>query len=242
MKNAVTTMFMESSEKVVLFIGGGGKSTLIHLLSKECGNAGQTTAILSASPSVIPMEANTLVTDSLKNFPDQLEQELRSAQVIYIGKKLSDEHLEPFAHAEIMQLIKSDLPVDRVFIEADAVNGRSVSGFTGSTSIYPANRYITVMGADAFNKEIDDNWLKSRDKFWQKKGILTPINLAEWIASREIFNKLNKKNIPSTFFLNKVENIFTQNLAHSFGKKIKQIGIDRVIIGSVFNSQFQIIE
>ena len=188
------------------------------------------------------MEANTLIAKDIRNLKSQIKQELKSTPVIYIGKQLENERLDPYKSIEISQMIKSGLPVDRLLIEADATSGKSVSGYSRLTISYPADRCINIMGADAFNKPFENAWIKSRDPFWSKRDMLTPMNLEEWMESREIFEKIRKKGIPLTFFLNKVENIFTQNLAHSFGKKIRQTVFDRVIIGSVFNSQFQLIE
>ncbi len=242
MKNSSSSMFLDPDEKLICFIGGGGKSTLIHHLSKDCISIGQTAAIFSMFNSIIPLEAHTLITDDKKNFIAQLKLELKSSPVVYVGKKLQNDKLEAFSNNEIQRLLKLELPADRIFIEADTTNGRSVSGYVKNAVLNNADRWINIMGADAFNKQKSDTWIKSRDTFWLNKDMLTPINLAEWIDSRDIFKKIKNKNTPVTFFLNKVENIFTQNLAHSFGKKVKQSGFDRVIIGSVFNSQFQLIE
>ena len=242
MKHSFTSLFLAPEDRSVVFIGGGGKSTLIHLLSRELGAGGEKVVILSLVASIIPMEAHTVITEDQENLKKQLAHEFNRAGIIYIGKKLANDRLEPFTRRELNQILKSDLPAERILIEADQTGGRSVSSYSGTLQSFKADRFINVMGADAFNKQKSDKWLISRDKFWQSRKILTPINLAEWIESREITAGLFKKNIPSTFFLNKVENIFTKNLAHSFAKQIKQSGFDRVLIGSVFNSQFQLIE
>jgi hypothetical protein len=242
MNSSATSMFLDPSDQVVVFIGGGGKSTLIHHLCRDFSSTGQKIAVISIYPSIIPMEANTMIAKDIKNLKSQIKQELKSTPVIYIGKQLENERLDAYKSSEISQIIKSGLPVDRLFIEADATSGKSVSGYSRLTINYPADRCINIMGADAFNKPFENTWIKSRDPFWSKRDMLTPMNLEEWMESREIFRKIRKKGIPLTFFLNKVENIFTQNLAHSFGKKIRQTIFDRVIIGSVFNSQFQLIE
>ncbi len=235
-------MFIDPTEKAALFIGGGGKSTLIHRLSQDFSASGQTVAIFSTYSSIIPMEAHTVITSEIKHLKMELAQELQSSSVLYIGKKINNDRLEAFSNNELMQLFKLDLPVDRIFIEADCTAGRSVSGYGKMTLNYMLDRCINVIGADAFNKQKSEDWIKSRDTFWHTRDMLSPINLAEWIESRDIIKKIQTKKIPVTFFLNKVENIFTQNLAHAFGKKIKQSGFDRVVIGSVFNSQFQLIE
>jgi len=235
-------MFIDPSEKATLFFGGGGKSTLMHRLSQDISASGQTVAIFSTYPTIMPMEAHMVITPEIKHLKTELEQELQSSSVLYLGKKLNNDRLEAFSHNELMQLLKMELPVDRIFIEADNTDGRSVSGYRKLTLNYRLDRCINVIGADAFNKQKSDNWIKSRDSFWNTRDMLSPLNLAEWIDSRDIMKKIQNKKIPVTFFLNKVENIFTQNLALAFGKKIKQSGFDRVVIGSVFNSQFQLIE
>jgi len=103
------------------------------------------------------------------------------------------------------------------------------------------NRFINIVGADALNQQKNTNWLAYEDAFWKKKKIILPMDIGKWIKSHSFFEKLFKKSIPSSFFINKVENVYIENLAIPLAKSIKLLGVDKVLFGSVFNSNLHLI-
>lgn len=242
MQDSFYRNFISEEDKVIAFIGGGGKSTLMNRLSKDCQSLGKKVVILSLFPSVAPLDAITVMTSSVTNLKKRIESSLKTAKTLYIGKRVHNDIIENFSVTEIKKIIDR-LPGDHVFLEADCAKGRSISGYNRiSISIFQRiDRYINVIGADALNQQKNSNWIAHQDDFWKKKKIIVPIDIGNWIKSHQFFEKLLKKPINSTFFINKVENIYIENLAIPLAKSIKQTGTQNVLIGSVFNSNLHLI-
>ena len=74
-----------------------------------------------------------------------------------------------------------------------------------------------------------------------KKKIILPMDITKWIISHPLLKKIMSRSIPSTFYINKVENLFLENLAIPLAKSMKLAGTERVLIGSVFNSSLHLI-
>jgi hypothetical protein len=242
MQDSFYRNFITEQDRVIAFIGGGGKSTLIHRLSKDCQSIGKRVVILSLFPSIAPLDAKVVLSGSVLSLRKKIDSSLKSSKTIYIGKKIQNGVIENFSILEIKKAI-DDLPGDHIFMEADSTKGRSISGYNRvSISVFKhIQRYINIFGADALNQQKNSNWIAHQDDFWKKKKIITPIDTGKWIESHSFFEKLAKKTIPSTFFINKVENIYIENLAIPLAKHIKLTGVQNVLIGSVFNSYLHLI-
>jgi probable selenium-dependent hydroxylase accessory protein YqeC len=243
MQDSFYRNFISENDKVVAFIGGGGKTTLIQRLSKDCISIGKKVVILSLHSFIAPLEANIVVTNDHSLLKKQISREFKKSRFIYLGKDYQKGVVTNFNLTEVKRIL-SDIPCDHVFIEADFTNGRSISGYTREhPSLFPMiNRFVNILGADALNQAINSNWIAHQDDFWESKKVLTPIDIAFWIQSSPYFLKLVERSFPTTFFINKVENIYIENLAILLAKRIKLMGIERVIIGSVFNSNLHLIK
>jgi hypothetical protein len=68
------------------------------------------------------------------------------------------------------------------------------------------------------------------------------MDIAAWHKGHPLFEKLSQKSLPATYFINKVENIFIENIAIPLGKSYKLADVERVIIGSVYNSNLHVIK
>jgi hypothetical protein len=242
MQDSFYRNFLSDHDKIIAFIGGGGKTTLIQRLSKDCHSLGKKVIILSLFPYVAPMDARIVVSTNGSSLIKKIATELKSAKILYIGKKIQNGIIENFSVSEIKKLI-TVLPGDHIFIEADSTKGRSLSGYNRvSISIFPfVHRYINIIGADVLNQQKNANWIAHQDDFWKKKKIILPMDITKWMNSQDLLKKLTKKSIASTFYINKVENIFIENLAIPLAKSIKLAGTERVLIGSVFNSNLHLI-
>jgi len=173
----------------------------------------------------------------------KISAEIKSSKVLYVGKKIQNNVIENFSISELKKMI-TDLPGDHIFIEADSTKGRSLSGYNRvSISLFQSiHRYINIIGADALNQQKNANWIANQDNFWKKKKIILPMDITKWMNSHTLLGKLSKKPIASTFYINKVENIFIENLAIPLAKSIKLAGTERVLVGSVFNSNLNLIK
>jgi probable selenium-dependent hydroxylase accessory protein YqeC len=242
MQDSFYRNFISEQDKVITFIGGGGKTTLIHRLSKDCQSLGKKVIILSLYPYIAPLDAKILISSSVSTLKIKITKAFKTSKILQIGKKINEGVVENFSIQEIKKLI-IDLPGDHIFLEADSTKGRSISGYNRvSSSILPySDRYINIVGADALNQQKNSNWIAHQDEFWKNKKIIVPMDISVWMKSHPLFGKLAKKSISSTFYINKVENIYIENLAIPLAKSIKLAGADNVLIGSVFNSNLHLI-
>jgi hypothetical protein len=243
MQDSFYRHFIDQKEKNIAFIGGGGKTVLIQRIVKDCQSIGKKVIIISLQPFMTPLDAKVFIASSLQNISQQLKKELKKDKIIYIGKKIENNTMVNFSLTEIKKHLNS-LPCDHVFIEADEVNGCSLSGYkkVSLSLLQQMDRYINILGADAFNQIKNRHWLESEDAFWRAKRILLPMDIAAWYKSSTLFNKLFHLAIPATFFINKVENIYIENIAIPLAKSFKMNGVERVITGSVFNSNLHLIK
>lgn len=225
-------------DKIIPVIGGGGKSTLIKRLAQDGKSQGKTSVIASLFPLPFPYESSTLISKDSDIIRKQLPSELEKYKILFIGKKIDKNHILPFT-AEELEIILKVNQADHFFIEADNTLGRSLSGYEKvdvSGVIFTCDRILNLLGADALNQRRNENWTLSRNKFLLQEEMLTPNHLAAWYLEHPKLQKLRKKNIPLTFFLNKVENLLVENLAIQLAKNLRVGGFDTVMLGSIFNS------
>ncbi len=243
MQDSFYRHFIDDKEKNIAFIGGGGKTALIQRIAKDCKSLDKKVIILSLQPFITPLDAKVFISSSLQNISQPLAIELKKTKIIYLGKKIRNNTVENFSLAEIKKHLKK-IPGDHIFIEADQVNGCSLSGYkrVSSSLLQQTDRYINVLGADAFNQIKNRHWLESEDAFWRSKRILLPMDIAAWYKSSDLFMKLFHLSVTATFFINKVENIYIENMAIPLAKSFKMNGVERVITGSVFNSNLHLVK
>ena len=65
---------------------------------------------------------------------------------------------------------------------------------------------------------------------------MTPNQLATMCLAHPKLAKIRKKHRHLIFFLNKVENLLVENLAIQLAKNLKLGGVEKVVLGSIFNS------
>ncbi len=198
--------------------------------------------ILSLFPINSPLDANVVITDNLDEIEKLLKRELKNHGILYLGKRYEKGTIINFNISEIKKIIKL-APVDHLFIEADSTKGRSVSGYdrVPVTLFSVSDRVVNLIGADALNQVTNQNWLDSTDPFWQDKRVIQPMDIFDFIKYHPMSEKLADLNARKTFFINKVENTFIENLSIPLAKELKMTGIERVILGSVFNSNLHLI-
>ena len=164
--------------------------------------------------------------------------------IYYISEKLINSQPLSISVLRRLKLLIKTIEADHIFIEADLANGCSVSGYNKVplSLLQAANRCVNILGADAFNQIKNKNWLAATDSYWKNKSILSPMDIGGWYASSTLFTKIKELARPSTFFINKVENIYIENMAIPLAKSFKLNGVERVITGSVFNSNLHLIK
>jgi hypothetical protein len=243
MQDSFYRHFIDEQDKYIAFIGGGGKTALIQRIAKDCNSLGKKVLILSVQSFITPPEARIIISENLQDIALKIKTEFKKNNILYAGKNLKNNQVENFRLTDIKKHLK-EIPADHVFIEADEVNGCSLSGYkkVSLTFLQQMDRYINLLGADALHQIKNRHWLESEDSFWKKRRILLPMDIAAWYKASPLFNKLFHLSVPSTFFINKVENIYIENMSIPLAKSFKMSGAERVITGSVFNSNLHLVK
>jgi hypothetical protein len=226
------------SDKKIAFIGGGGKSALIYRISQELKKKEKKVLVVSRHPIYVPPDTGVFISNDINIILQRVPKELEEQGVVYLGASIDEKALAAF-NEQIFHAIISKVTADHILIEADHTHGRSVSGFDKlkQRNLNHAERCVLVIGADALNQPCSEMFIKTRDNYWRNRLRLEPDLIADWLMNHKIMTHINEQHIPITVFINKVENMLFKNMSIGFARQLKQLEIDRVFYGSVFNSE-----
>ena len=101
MQDSFYRNFISEHDRIIAFIGGGGKSTLMHRLSKDCQSIGKKVIILSLFPYIAPFDAQILLSQSISTLKKKIDRGQKSARIVHIGKKISNGVIENYNISEI---------------------------------------------------------------------------------------------------------------------------------------------
>ncbi len=233
----------KDTEKVIAFAGGGGKSVLINKICQECKKSGKTVLVVSNYPLYVPPDTSIFIAEDLDIIKSQISREISKNQVVYLGKAYDEKNIEGFNDKEVRDITEKVL-CDHVLIEIDQTQGRSFSGLdkVRLKTAMQTDRCVLIFGADAFNQPNSETYLKAQDSYWQENMTFEPVKIVDWLVNHKFLKNLDTHKIPLTVFINKVENIFDKNLTINFARQLKINNIDRIVYGSVYNSEFNYIK
>ncbi len=209
-----------TSEKVIVLAGGGGKSVLINKFCHELKKTGKTALVLSNYDFFIPPDSNTFISDDASIIKSQLSSEIALNQIVYLGKSFDEKKIKAFKESEIHE-IADNVECDHILIEIDSAQGKSLSGFDKLkfNTAKRADRCILVIGADALNQPNNETYIKTNDTYWKQKKILEPTSISDWLVNHKLFKILTTHGIPLSVYINKVENVFHKNLTINFARQ-----------------------
>jgi hypothetical protein len=205
--------------------------------------AGKTVLVLSNHSFYAPPDSSVVLSQDVNILTAQVSRELKKQSILYLGKSLDERYISGFTDNEIKEIINT-AKCDHILIEADKTQSRSLSGFDHLRlkTLSLANRCILLIGADVLNQPNTNAFIKTKEKFWKNIDLIEPVHIVEWLKSHKFVKHLAIHNVPLTVFINKVENIFYKNVAINFGRQLKQSGIEKILYGSIYNSEYQYIK
>ncbi len=101
MQDSFYRNFIDENDKIIAFIGGGGKSTLMQRLSKDCASIGKSVVILSLFPYISPFGAKVLIADDLSIIKKQVPEELLISGILHLGRKYQKGNIVNFNISQI---------------------------------------------------------------------------------------------------------------------------------------------
>ena len=203
---------IDDGTRVIALVGAGGKTSLMYLLAWEMGLCGDrivtTTTTKIRPPETSQSPLLILVDDApdLKNLPSSLCQYGH----VTVGSSLLSEGKVDGINEEIVNRCLQS--ANRVIIEADGANGRSVKAPEAWEPVIPSftDLVIPVIGLDCVGRPATEEWVFRLERFLEVTGLqaneaITPEAIARLVAHPQGAMKGVPEAARVVPFLNKVD-------------------------------------
>lgn len=219
---------LEIKKGITSFIGGGGKTTLIHLLAQELRVLG--TVIITTTTHIMKSDVFiNVLTDDKKDNISEIMSALQKHRCICVGSVLKGDKLMPptVSVCELSQLC------DYVLVEADGSKHLPLKAHLHTEPVIPENstQTILVVGIDVVGNRLCDvthRYEKACELLSCKKtDIVTPCLIAQLIGAENLHDKI---------VINKCENAKDIESAESVSDKINS----KCIITSLLKGEWYV--
>jgi len=172
--------------EIIAVYGAGGKTTLLHKLAVEIGEAGGS-AILTTTTKIYPPKGIPLVVNpACGEARRQLEQLLPNHPVVCLGQSLlPDGKLVGLAPAFLERLFRQGIG-SHFLVEADGAAGRPIKGYADYEPVIPtvATLLLAVLGLDALGAAVEERTVHRPELFSLQSGTAPGELLSEEHFSR----------------------------------------------------------
>ena len=160
---------LEIRPGVTAIIGGGGKTTLLYALARECSK--DSRVIVCTTTHILPPEHLPCVVSGSE---DEIAAALLNANCVCVGTKSAEGKFS----APAVPMEKLMTLADYVFVEADGSKHRPLKAHAEHEPVLPAeaNQTILVLGASGLNRPICD--AAHRPELYAKKLCVSEDDLA----------------------------------------------------------------
>jgi molybdenum cofactor cytidylyltransferase len=237
-------LFNISSQNIIAFVGGGGKtSAMFRLASEIVADGGQvvtttTTRIFAAQTRLAPVHVQSV--------PDLLTACRHHPHVLLTGEVQAEGKAYGIEAATVCEL-KDSLPNHNILIEADGSRMRPFKAPAEHEPVIPActTLVIPVVGIDALGKPLDAEYIHRPEQVRAiyDGDIVTP----EMIAAVLVSAQGGRKSVPAGAriigLINKVETADQMASAQEIARLVQAAGVfDGMVIGAVSKPQQTIIK
>jgi molybdenum cofactor cytidylyltransferase len=237
-------LFNISSQNIIAFVGGGGKtSAMFRLASEIVADGGQvvtttTTRIFAAQTRLAPVHVQSV--------PDLLTACQHHPHVLLTGEVQTEGKAFGIEAATVCEL-KDSLPNHNILIEADGSRMRPFKAPAEHEPVIPActTLVIPVVGIDALGKPLDAEHIHRPEQVRAiyDGDIVTP----EMIAAVLVSTQGGRKSVPAGArvigLINKVETADQMVAAREIARLVQAAGVfDGMVIGAVSKPQQTIIK
>lgn len=203
-------------KELVAFVGGGGKSSLMLALAKECHHRGKPVLITTSTKMYrwqMEAQAKLLTDEDPRKLLERIKNLKSPDNIIAAGRSIApkgkilglDKNIIDFLH-------QSDI-FDYILVEADGANHKPIKAPQEGEPVVPSlsTRVVTVMGMDALDSTIIEENVHRPQLFSQITGLPLGSRVTEDSIAKIIFYYAHviKQQAPASKIvavLNKVDN------------------------------------
>jgi probable selenium-dependent hydroxylase accessory protein YqeC len=231
---------LKENERVVAFVGAGGKTSLIYSLARQLSGWGHK-VLVTTTTKMHPPARNLFLFDNVDRVPFYTHLTVGKNIDPGSGKLLG---VDP---DEIPQL-RERFGAHYVLVEADGAAGRPVKAPAGHEPVVPSlvDLVVGVMGLDALGKPADEQTVFRLEHFLKVTGLalsdeIGPDTLRTLAAHPEGLFKGGPINVRKVAFYNKAdayEFILGERRDQMFEKPDAQEPVWEVVSGSAHQGWF----
>lgn len=227
-------------ENVIAFVGGGGKTTSIKILSEELKNMGKK-VLITTTTMISYLEYKDNDKFILGDWPR--EYKAKEGTITLFGKTMVDGKIKGPDPEELKEIWKGNI-FDLILIEADGANRKPITAPAAYEPVVPTFTKVTIglVGLDSIGKVLDGVNAHRPELLREIFQVDTPHkieprDIIELITNRNgLFKDSRGKKI---VFLNKADNddlIFTGKIIRKLleVKNIENVYITQLIYKEVY--------
>lgn len=231
-------------DRVVVFVGGGGKTSSMYRLARELASAGRKAIVTTTTHIIAPREheAQALVLSGhLDDVLQQVRRYLETLKVVGIGSQIvsADGKMKGIP-PEWVDAIAADLPGVYVLVEGDGSAGRPFKAPADHEPVIPGTTtlVVPVVGIDVIGRPLGPDAVHRPERVASITGIREGDPITVEIVSKVMLHPNGAaKGAPSRArvvqMINKVDDVSRLEIARRLGRRMLDEGAVRVVIARV---------
>lgn len=217
---------------VVSLVGGGGKTSTMHLLACELYNMGMSVIITTTTHIFPPEDEHLLLSGDIR----EIEEALKNHRLLVLASSYEKEKLKgivPRLAGELKKL------ADIVIVEADGSRNKPFKAPKENEPVIPPSStvVIPVVGVDAAYKPLSEEWTHRTEKITEITGLLPGETITPDIIAETILHPMGgMKGVPENAvfvpLINKADTHKDREIAGEISHCLFDRGIKKTIITS----------
>lgn len=228
-------------EKVVSFVGGGGKTTAMYRLAAELGEKGAS-IVVTTTTQIDMTDAKdvgcTVITQDIKELCSKVKEKLRNYPIVAVGYDITQEGKIKGVPPKWVGVL-AEL-ADYVVVEADGAKGKPFKAPAEHEPVIPDSTeiVIAVVGIEIVGLELNGENVHRPERIRAISGLSPGEIITPDIITKVVLHFLGivKGTLPGTrilLLINKVEDEDKLAAAREIGRLALNGGIERVIIAQL---------
>ena len=249
----ITACFSEAgTSQVITLIGGGGKTSLLHLWArclKDNGFPVVTTTTTKLCSNTSPTGFSWALADNLTAAKAWLQKSIHTDEIFtLIGGQLPTERKVFGIPADWIDQLCLDFPDTIFLVEGDGSAGRSLKGHLAHEPVIPASTslLIPIVGLDVLGKPLNSDQVHRPEVFCEITGAKsgTPIEVSTVLAAllnEKGYLRQAPENAAVLPWFNKLETFHLHKAGLQLSQQLLAAGhlrIRSVVAGSIHQNCF----